>query len=155
MRHLTIFLLAGMIAGCGNLGTQEREVPYWATIRAKKLNMRVGPSAEYAVSWVYDRQGLPMKVLRVHEGWRLVRDPAGAEGWVVARLLSPDHGAIVTGKEPAEMRDAASADGNLLWRAEPGVVGSLHECDEGWCLLDVDGRAGWVRESRLWGAGNP
>lgn len=136
---------------------QDREVPYWATIRgsASELNMRVGPSADYPISWVYKRPGLPVKVLRVHESWRLVQDPSGAKGWVASRLLSPDHGAIVTGGRPTAMRAAASRHSALRWFIEAGVVGQLGDCTMGWCEFTVGARRGWVERSRLWGAGNP
>ena len=130
-------------------------MPYWASIRASELNMRVGPSAEYKVAWVYRRPGLPVKVIRVMEGWRLIEDPAGDTGWVVARLLSPDRGAIVSGDAPAEMRDAPGRDAALKWRVEPGVVASLGDCEEGWCQVAIGERAGWIAQDRLWGAGSP
>ena len=89
------------------------------------------------------------------EGWRLVEDPDGARGWVVSRLLSPDRGAIVIGKGLAPMREAAAESAPALWSAEPGVVGRLGDCADGWCRFDVNGREGWVRAERLWGAGEP
>ena len=134
---------------------QDREVPYWATLRAEHVNMRVGPSEAYPIEWVYRREGLPVKVVRVMQGWRLVEDPDGERGWIVARLLDPDRGAIVVGEGLAEMRAAPEADAPVRWRAEPGVVGELGNCSEGWCAFDVRGRKGWVRAERLWGAGEP
>ena len=76
-------------------------------------------------------------------------------GWIVARLLNPDRGAIVIGEGLAEMREEPDGSSRVLWRAEPGVVGALGDCDEGWCELDVSGREGWIRAERLWGAGEP
>lgn len=134
---------------------QDREVPYWATIRSDKLNMRVGPSREYPVEWVYSRPGLPIKVVRVVEGWRMIEDPDGEQGWVVARLLDPERGAIVIGDEVTPMRDGPSDAAALKWYLEPGVIGTLGPCDDGWCRLDVEGHRGYVRQSRLWGAGEP
>ena len=55
---------------------------------------------------------LPVKVVRVMEGW-LIEDPDGARGWVVARLLSPERGAIVIGEGLAELRDGPSHDAML------------------------------------------
>lgn len=147
---LLVLLLLAMPAAA-----QEREVPYWASLRAGEVNMRVGPSENFPIEWVYRRQGLPVKVLRVLQGWRLVEDPDGARGWIVARLLTPDRGAIVVGDGLAELREAGASDARVLWRAEPGVVGALGDCEEGWCELAVGARKGWVRETRLWGAGEP
>ena len=84
---------------------QDREVPYWASIKAERLNMRAGPGRDYPIRWVYHRAGLPLKIIRVHEGWRLVRDPDGDEGWVTANLLRKERGALVVGKGLAAIRD--------------------------------------------------
>jgi SH3-like domain-containing protein len=154
-RALALLLFAcAALAGSPAAG-QQREVPYWATMRAAEVNMRVGPSSEFPIDWVYRRAGLPVKVVRVNQGWRLIEDPDGARGWVVARLLSPDRGAIVTGDGLADMRDEPGGAGEVLWRAEPGVVGALGDCEGGWCRFDAGGRRGWIRQNRLWGAGEP
>jgi SH3-like domain-containing protein len=157
MRRLLPFVVIVLVATglAGPAAAQNREVPYWATLRAEEVNMRVGPSEEYRIEWVYRRKGLPVKVVRLQQGWRLVEDPDGERGWIIARLLDPDRGAIVTGEGLAEMRAAPEAGAQVLWRAEPGVVGALGDCEEGWCRLDVGGRKGWIRAERLWGAGEP
>ena len=134
---------------------QDRETPYWASLRYDEVRMRVGPSQEYPIEWVYRRKGLPVKVIRVREGWRLVQDHEGDQGWIASSQLDPDKGAIVIGEGLAELRADHSGSSALQWRAEPGVVGKLLRCDEGWCEIDVTGRKGWVRQERLWGAGAP
>jgi SH3-like domain-containing protein len=133
----------------------EDGVPYWASIRAGVVNMRVGPGEDYRISWVYRRQHLPLRVVRTMEGWRLVEDADGARGWMLARFLSRDRGAIVRGKGLAEMRGSGSDGARVLWRLEPGVVGLLGNCKSDWCRLDVSGHVGFVRQDRLWGAGEP
>ena len=134
---------------------QDRQVPYWATIRVDPVNMRVGPGPAYRVEWVYRRPGLPVRVIRVMQGWRLVRDPDGAQGWIAGRLLSRERGAIVVGEGLAAMRAKPAAGGALRWRVEPGVVGRLGDCAPGWCRFAVDNREGWIEQRRLWGAGVP
>lgn len=134
---------------------QDREVPYWASIRVEEVNMRVGPSGSYNVSWVYHRPLLPMKVLRLKEGWRLVEDPNGDRGWVLGQFLSRERTAIVTGPGPAEMRKEGTSGARLLWRVAPGVVGKLGKCEAGWCRFDTAGHVGFVEQARLWGAANP
>lgn len=146
--------LAALVPGLP-AAAQDAEVPYWASIRVTELNMRVGPSEEYRIAWVYHRPGLPVKVLRMKEGWRLVEDHEGGRGWVMARFLSRNRGAIVVGKDLAEMRESGEAGSKLMWRLEPGVVGNLGECDQGWCAFAVGPRAGYVQQSRIWGAGAP
>lgn len=136
-------------------GGQNAETPYWATIDVTEANMRVGPSAEYRIAWIYKRKGLPVKVVRLREGWRLVEDPSGERGWIAARLLSRTRGAIVTGEGLAAMRGAATTDSALKWRLEPGVVGKIGDCADDWCEFAVGKRSGFVEADRLWGAGEP
>ena len=152
--HRGLVLLALLLCSTP-AAAQDREVPYWAALRAGEVNMRVGPSEDFPIEWVYRRQGLPVKVLRVMQGWRLVEDPDGARGWIIARLLTPDRGALVVGKGLAVLRETADSGARVLWRAEPGVVGALGDCDADWCELAVGARKGWVRAERLWGDGEP
>ncbi len=137
------------------LGAQDREVPYWASIDSEKVNMRVGPSRDYPIDWVYKRKGLPVKVIRLREGWRLIEDPNGDRGWITRGLLSAARTALIVGEGPVDMRASASAQSSLRWRFMPGNVGRLGQCEAGWCELDIAGRAGWVQRDRLWGAGQP
>ena len=151
---LSIPLAAAALFASPAMG-EGREVPYWASLRAGEVNMRVGPSEAYPITWVYRRAALPVKVVRINQGWRLIQDPDGTRGWVVARLLKPQQTAIVTGKDMAEIRAEADAGAKVLWRAEPGVVGTAGKCSAGWCRLAVGERKGWIRQERVWGAGDP
>ena len=99
--------------------------------------------------------GLPVKVVRAMQGWRLVEDPDGTRGWIIESRLNTGRGAIVVGDGLAEMRETGASGARVLWRAEPGVVGALGDCDAGWCEFAVGARKGWVRAGRLWGAGEP
>ena len=149
---MRLILLVAVLLLAAPLAAQEREVPYWASIKTEELNLRAGPGRDYPVRWVYHRVGLPLKVIRVHEGWRLVRDPAGDEGWVTANLLSKERGGIVIGQGLAAIREKPSDGSKLRWNAEPGVVGRIEDCEAGWCAFDVGGRRGFMRADRLWGS---
>jgi SH3-like domain-containing protein len=152
-RWVSLFVLATCVAA--PTAAQDRDVPYWATLRSDEVNMRVGPSEEFPIEWVYRRQGLPVKVIRLNQGWRLVEDPDGERGWIISRLLNPKRGAMVIGEGLAEMRADAAADAKLLWRVESGVVGALGDCEGGWCRFDVGGNRGWIESERIWGDGDP
>ncbi len=125
--------------------------PYWASLRDQPANLRVGPGREYRISWVYVRAGLPLKVLRMIGGWRLVEDIDGARGWMLAQFLTRNRTATVKGAI-AEIRENSDGSGRLLWRAEPGVTGKLGECGPAWCKFDIDGRRGFVAKAAVWGA---
>lgn len=147
---LALVLAAGAIGL--PLAAQDRVLPYWAALRYEKVNMRVGPSEEYPIVWVYARKGLPVKVVRVREGWRLVEDHEGTQGWISASQLDPARGGMVIGNGLAEVRAAADPASAIKWRAEPGVIASMKKCKAGWCEVDIAGRKGFVAAERLWGS---
>lgn len=148
-------IAVALSAAVSPAAAQERELPYWASISAETANMRAGAGERFPIEWVYTRPGLPVQVIRFHQGWRLVRDPDGAEGWIYASLLSERRTAMVQGEGLAAMREAAAAGAPLRWNLEPGVIGELGDCESGWCFLDVAGHRGWVEQDRLFGAGTP
>ncbi len=155
---ISLVLLAFMAVPAAGQDTDE--VPYWASLTTDKANMRVGPGGSYQIVWVYQRKGLPLKVVRRLSGWRLVEDPDGTRGWLVSRFLSRERTAIVTGDDNVMMRAMPNDGAKLLWQVEPGVTGWLGDCSDGWCRFAVGEREGplqegWVPESRLWGPGEP
>ena len=154
-RNLWVIVLACVAALAVTgvpLRAQERALPYWASLRFDAVRMRAGPSAEYPIEWVYKREGLPVKVVRVREGWRLVEDPDGTQGWIATNQLDPARAGLVIGTGVTEVRAAADPASAIRWRAEPGVVARLKQCRAGWCEVDIGGRKGWIAAARLWGA---
>ena len=102
------------------------------------------------VLWEYRRKDLPVKVIARHENWRRVEDPDGTRGWMAARLLSRTRTAIVTGAV-RPLREEPSLSAAIAYRAEPGVVGRITDCKDGWCRFDVKGRKGWIQTDHIWG----
>ena len=131
-------------------------VPYWVSLRASQTNMRVGPSRDYRINWIYVRAGLPLKVLREMGGWVLVEDPDGARGWMLTQFVSRKaHTAIVRGAV-TEIHENRDGSGRVMWRATPGVIARMvGDCSTDWCKVDIDGRQGFAQASALWGAGRP
>lgn len=112
--------------------------------------MRVGPSQDYPASWIYRRKGLPVKVVQVHNNWRKVEDPDGTQGWMHVRLLSATPTAILIAENGAIYEERTKAS-RLIYHVERGVVGTVRDCKNGWCLFDVEGQDGFLPASTLWG----
>ena len=151
MTSRTIFALLTLAVATGPAAAQsDPELPYWASISVDEARMRKGPSPDVPVTWEYRRKDLPVKVIARHETWRKIEDPDGTQGWMAARLLSRTRTAIVTG-EVRPMRDEPDTSAAVAFRAQPGVVGRITDCKNGWCLFNVGGRKGWIQTDHIWG----
>lgn len=129
----------------------QRKAPYWGSISAGKARMRTGPGQQFPASWLYQRPGLPVKVLQTYPNWRKIEDPDGTQGWMQANLLSDTRTALIKG-DVQELLEKPSNGARVLWRAEPGVVGKISDCARGWCKFDVLGRMGYIEIANIWGA---
>ena len=148
---LAVTIAAAALVQTGAEAQRERTPPYWVSITAGDAMMRTGPGQNYPAVWRYVRRGLPMRVVETYPNWRKLQDPDGATGWMLVRLLSDSRTAMVTGAEPRPLHAEADEGAPVRYRAEPGVVGRIDHCADGWCELDIDGRRGFVRSVFLWG----
>lgn len=147
---IAALLTAGLFISSAQ-AQEDRETPYWASISSGKAMMRTGPGRNYPATWLYLRADLPIKVIETYPNWRKVQDPDGETGWMLQRLLSDTRTALVTGDEPRAMRESPGASSKARYLAEPGVVGRLSNCSDGWCQLNVGGREGYIMTSHIWG----
>ena len=131
-------------------GLSGLATPRWVSLSSGEANMRAGPGESYPVTWTYKRKGLPLEVIREWGIWRQIRDPDGVTGWMNMNLLSGKRTGMVKGKV-ANLYARAEFSSRPVWRAEPGVVGEIQVCDEGWCRLSLSGRNGYVLAVDLWG----
>jgi SH3-like domain-containing protein len=150
----SILTCIALVAVLDTAAVAQRKTPYWASISASEARMRTGPGRQFPASWLYQRAGLPVVVLQTYPNWRKVRDPDGETGWIQANLLSDDRTALIKG-DVRPLRDKPNMSANVIWRAEPGVVGKITECARGWCKFDARGRMGYVETAHIWGADVP
>ncbi|WP_300973961.1 SH3 domain-containing protein [Sphingomonas sp. LHG3406-1] len=131
---------------------QDRPVPYWASIKSGKALMRTGPATTYPGTWLYMRRDLPIRVLKLHEDWRLIEDSEGTRGWMRRVLLSDTRTALVAGSSPRPVHARPDESSRVRYMVEPGVVGRIDDCGgDGWCHITIGQREGHIRVGNLWG----
>ncbi|MDO1580574.1 SH3 domain-containing protein [Rhizobium oryzicola] len=140
-------------------GASGLPLPRFVSLKSKRVNIRIGPSADYAVSWMYTRLGLPMEVIQEYENWRRVRDAEGTEGWVNQALLSGDRTALAApwmrekGKDVyVNLRKEPQSSAQIIAKLEPGVIMHIRQCNGDWCQAKTEGVEGWVNQGEIWGA---
>ena len=136
------------------LGKSGLPVPRFVSLKASRVNVRLGPGEDYAVAWVFTRTGLPIEIIQEFDTWRRVRDADGSMGWVFHSLLSGKRTAVVapwgTGA-PRPLRARAAPESAIVAYLEPGVMAPIERCHDGWCRLSGDGFGGWMAQDQLWG----
>jgi SH3-like domain-containing protein len=129
-------------------------VPRYVSLKADRVNVRVGPTKNHDVAWVYTRAGLPVEITAEFENWRRIRDSEGAEGWVYHSLLSGRRTAIVSPKSKQDLvplYDSADPGSAVTARLQAGVIGAVKSCNGTWCRIAGDNFDGWIAQERLWG----
>lgn len=126
-----------------------KPVPRFESLRYTAVHGRQGPSLDHPILWRYEKEGLPMLIVRETHGWRRVRDRDGDEVWIQARMLRADRKVVTT--EPILMFDKPADDANPTANLQKGVIADLEGCDRNWCEIKIERRKGWVSKSSLWG----
>ncbi len=127
-------------------------LPRYVSLRAPEANMRTGPGVQYPVEWIFQREGLPVEIIKEYRTWRLVRDWQGTQGWMHQSMLSGKRTFLTTGKTRT-IRDRDDAGSKAVAHIEENAVGELMACPRaaGWCQVRVRGVEGWLRRVEFWG----
>ncbi len=125
-------------------------VPRYVSLRSSEINVRRGPGLDYRKDWVFQRAGLPVRIIEEYGDWRRIVDKDDAGGWVYHAMLTGRRTVLVTADEVV-LRSDASDTAAPVARAEQGVVARLRACRPDWCEIEAEGHKGWVRKSVVWG----
>ncbi|MDF7674523.1 SH3 domain-containing protein [Acetobacteraceae bacterium ESL0709] len=94
-------------------------IPRFASLRADRVYMRRGPGERYPIDWVYHRRGLPVKIEREFDVWRLVEDSEGQKGWVHRVTLRGNRTFLVPGGNNTVAQDTKNS---FSKHADPSVI---------------------------------
>lgn len=136
----------------GNSDVVNRTLPYFASIRNDKANIRKGPATRFPIMWVYKIQGYPVEVIRKYRNWRKIRDISGDVGWVYAPLITKRRTALAIGNDDIingyELPDQNS---NIAVQIEKGSLLTINSCSRHWCMVTNNRHSGWISKKNLWG----
>jgi SH3-like domain-containing protein len=135
-------------------GKSGLPVPRFVSLKATRVNVRIGPGEDYKIAWIFTKPGLPIEVIQEYDNWRRIRDSDGTVGWVFQSLLSGRRTAVVApwaSDDPRPIRSSPSAEASITAYLEPKVMGEIDRCDAGWCRISGKDYSGWLPQEQLWG----
>lgn len=137
-------------------GASGLPLPRFASLKANRVNLRIGPGREHAIAMRYLKAGLPVEIVREWSNWRQIRDWEGTQGWVHGSLLSGKRSVIVSpwakgSTELIALKAKPNADSRSVARMEAGRSAKIEKCLEQWCALEIGERKGWIQQDKLWG----
>lgn len=77
-------------------------LPRYASLRADEVNLRAGPGRRFPILWVYHRRGMPVRIEREFDVWRLIEDSTGQKGWVQQATVAGGRDFLVPGEPPGD-----------------------------------------------------
>ncbi len=144
-------LIIALLFAAAPASAQVKAPPYWASIASGEAMIRTGPGRNYPGTWLYKRRDLPVRVIKIHQSWRLIEDPEGTRGWMLVTLLSDRRTALVKPGEPRAIHEKPTEQSRVAYLAESGVVGRIEDCDGAWCRFNVGKRVGWIVQGAVYG----
>ncbi|MEK1853371.1 MAG: SH3 domain-containing protein [Phyllobacterium sp.] len=148
----------GKAEAAAQIGPSGLPLPRFVSLKPGRVNLRVGPGRDYAVTWLFLKSGLPVEIIQEYDNWRRIRDSEGTEGWVYQSLLSGKRTAMTApwqrDKDDVMLNVYRSADdkASIVAKVQPGVLGNLKTCNGAYCRVVFSGASGWMRQSDIWGA---
>lgn len=129
----------------------------YASVTAKKANIRSCPGTKCAVKW-YAWKYTPLIMVKTNEtkDWVLVKDFEGFNGWISASLLSPKGGMSAT--VDLNVRKGPGVSNEIVCTVEKGYPFKYISKKGSWIEVEDDPAnksegvcKGWVYAKNLWG----
>src|SRR6202000_200765 len=140
-RFCVVVVLAGGVLGASvssgfsakdaALTTSGLPVPRYVSLKSDRVNVRIGPTKDNDVAWIYTRSALPVEITAAYENWRRVRDSEGAEGGGYHFVRSGRRTAVITMKNKADLAslsESADKTSAITARLQAGVVAQVKHC---------------------------
>ena len=120
------------------------------SLKNNEVNVRVGPSKEYPIKFIYKKKYLPLEVLDKSETWRKIKDFENNSGWIHISQLSKKKSAININNNSL-LYKKPTIFSKPIAKLEIGRLVLIKKCKEEWCKIASGGFSGWIFKDSLWG----
>ena len=120
------------------------------SLKNNEVNVRVGPSKEYPIKFIYKKKYLPLEVLDKSETWRKIKDFENNSGWIHISQLSKKKSAININNNSLLYKKPTIYSKPIV-KLKIGRLVLIKKCKEKWCKITSGDYSGWIFKGSLWG----
>ena len=120
------------------------------SLKNDEVNVRLGPSKEHPIKFIYKKKYLPLEILDSSETWRKVKDFENNSGWIHISQLSKKKSAI-NKKNNAIIFKKPTVFSKPIVKLETGRLVLIKKCKIKWCKIASGKYVGWIKKDYLWG----
>tara|TARA_Y100001970_G_scaffold184618_1_gene224559 strand:- start:721 stop:1167 length:447 start_codon:yes stop_codon:yes gene_type:complete len=123
---------------------------YYLTLRADKVNLRMGPSLKHPIKLIYKKKFLPVLVVDSSYNFRKIIDHENNSGWIHVSKLSKKKAAL-NKKNNTIIYKKPSKYSKPLAIVEKGKLFLINKCKNKWCKIKSENFSGWIEKENLTG----
>jgi len=120
------------------------------SLKNNEVYVRVGPSKEYPIKFIYKKKYLPLEVLDKSETWRKIKDFENNSGWIHISQLSKKKSAININNNSL-LYKKPTIFSKPIAKLEIGRLVLIKKCKLKWCKITSGDYGGWIFKNTLWG----
>ena len=143
-----ILIILFLLLSSSNVVSSEKD--YFVSLKYNKVHVRIGPSLNSPIKYIYKKKYLPVKIIDIKDNFRKIIDLKNNDGWIHISQLTKKKSAInisnlsIVFKKP-------NIYSQPLVRLEKGKMVIVKKCKEDWCKIITNGYKGWISKNFLWG----
>ena len=142
-----ILIILFLLLSSSNVVSSEKD--YFVSLKYNKVHVRIGPSLNSPIKYIYKKKYLPVKVIDKKEHFRRIIDHKKNSGWIHKTQLIKSNSLIVL--EDKIIFSKNSKFSKPLFKLEKGRLVILKKCIPNWCKIKSNNYTGWMHTENSWG----
>ena len=122
---------------------------YFVSLKYNKVHVRIGPSLNSPIKYIYKKKYLPVKFIDKKEHFRRIIDHKKNSGWIHKSQLIRFNSLIVM--EDKIIFSKNSKFSKPLFKLKKGRLVILKKCISNWCKIKSNNYTGWMQTKNSWG----
>lgn len=131
--------------------TETNNEYYYANIKTKKVNVRVGPGLQYPIKYIYYQENMPIIIVNKYQNWVQIQDYNNDLGWILEKFVDYGKKRYILILKDMNLYSYPDKSSDIKAKLEKNIVARISKCEKEWCKIKVQKFSGWVLRHHIWG----